>query len=158
MIEIKAAERLVMIQAMSLNRKDAESKICSLADEFFMHVLKVYLFPKSTYVDGWCIELRAWYRKIRRTGANLKKGNFFSAKDYKKFLEFAFEFEVNTFHEHIEYVFKKNSRLKTKPPSDSNSVLKDIRKFYAFLADSLENNTAWLDVEKKLLSMANKRK
>lgn len=55
---------MVKITEMSMSRRDAINRCCSLGELFIEHFDKVYNNQLSNYTNGWCKEMQTWYNDV----------------------------------------------------------------------------------------------
>jgi hypothetical protein len=148
-VELHAAQRLVT--GMTYKRGDAESKITDLGYEFAEHVMKVYLFPHTSYVDGCLNELRAWFDRIYFIGSRLKGGKSFSAQHYTEFLFESISWKEHRFPDRVESIVERNPKIKVRKDLDVPKMLEELRAFYLELGKLLEQDASWSVAQKLLM-------
>ncbi len=138
-MKIGAAKRL---SAMAYSRSRAEDLCHDLGEEIRNHLIKVYLYPQSTHVKGWMLELRAWYRRIVYVGNNQKKKPL-KFKDYYMWL---YADCVSTrLDSECDVILLKNTRL--KPRAFTHSEMEEVfQKVYTVICRALSQNENWDNV------------
>jgi hypothetical protein len=147
--ELRAAHRLVI--GMTYARGDAESKITDLGYEFAQHVMKVYVFPHSSYLKGWLRELRAWYLRIGFIGSKLKGGKKFKASNYSAFLLEPILYQLDKFGNRVSFLIEDNPEIKPREDLNSEKMLRELQEFYTELGFLLEKGEDWSVVQTLLM-------
>lgn len=135
------------IEAMSFTRKDAVERIMDVAPQIADHILKIFLFPESRYVEGWAKELNTWYGYCRKTGLNLKGGK---KLDHDGFFDSLFGPVKNKTEVLKRYkaVIANNPKLKVTsryPESEIPVLNTAIGAVYITMANSLRDGDSWDD-------------
>ncbi len=157
MSEIKAAARL--IEAMSFTRSVAESKITGLGNPFYEHVVEVFLFPDSNYVDHWLKELVGWYYQIQTIGLNLKKGRAFSPAEFASFLTERHRHRpAESFTALLDVLIAHNADIphaeRRRTEVGDSELHHRISRFYHFMAEYLATDRKWDKPKAELLRLA----
>lgn len=68
------------IYAMAISKKDAIHQLQGISDPLTEHLVKIYLFPDSSYREHWCKEIRNFLSRVPK----LKNGNKLPSKTLVK--------------------------------------------------------------------------
>lgn len=130
------------VTAMAFSRGEAEDRISGVSLILGKHILKLFLYPESSYVKGWEKEVRAWYNACKDTGNHLKKGGKVKAQDYFDWLyKVPFSKGIKSYY---LQVVDQNDRLTPKFESHEVPDLETLVKaLYTKMANSMAQNHDW---------------
>ena len=134
---------------LSFDAKTIIWKIRGLSDPIIAHLIKLYMFPNSTYRDHWINEVSIWLGNIAD----------YNVKHYRRKLseETYFKLLFEELLEDISDATKKSKIVNTKkryPDEKTNIEVEDfdkmrdgIRSFYKEVCESIATDTFDIDIK-----------
>ncbi len=128
----------------SFKRKDSLRHIKALAPKIAEHVMKIFMYPHTKYVDGWTDELSGWYDSVADAGFNLKKGDKLS---YDALFEALWWPMAGNLPKMYSRILKSNQEITVshRYPKKEIPVLEAmVASVYVQMTKSLVANQSWL--------------
>jgi hypothetical protein len=100
---------------MAFSKADAIRKTSELQFEIAEHLIKVFMYSESEYVNHWCNELNSWLKKIQK----LKLKNSNKPLPYNVLRKILWEQPVESIEEvqsHMNHIYREYKNLSISKP------------------------------------------